>query len=67
MLVVEKKWLPRLEENIHDELDNIILNLTGRIKELAERYSETLPHLEQEVEEYEQKVKEHLNIMGFKL
>jgi len=67
MLVVEKKWLPRLEENIHDELDNIILNLTTRIKELSERYAETLPHLQKKVAEYEQKVKEHLKIMGFNI
>ena len=33
-LVVEEKWLSRLEENINDELDNIILNLKTRIKEL---------------------------------
>ncbi|MCD6449249.1 MAG: type I restriction endonuclease subunit M, partial [Thermotogaceae bacterium] len=66
-LIVEKKWLERLEENIHDELDNIILNLTSRIKELAERYAKPLPHIEQEVEDYEQRVKNHLKVMGFNL
>lgn len=66
-LVVEKKWLSRLEENINDELDNIILNLKTRIKELSERYAEILPQIEQEVEEYEKKVKEHIKVMGFEI
>lgn len=64
-LVVENKWFAHLRDDINDELDNIILNLTGRIKELAERYSETMPQIEQEVDEYEHKVKEHLKVMGF--
>ena len=66
-LVVKNKWLTRLEENVNDELDNIILSLTTRIKELAERYAEPLPGIEQEVEGYERKVKNHLKIIGFEL
>lgn len=66
-LVVEEKWLARLEENVNDELDNIILSLTTRIKELSERYAEPLPNIEQEVEGYESNVKEHLKVMGFEL
>ena len=66
-LVVEKKWLVRLKENVNDELDNIILSLTTRIKELAQRYAETLPDIEQEVEDFEKKVKEHLKVMGFEI
>jgi len=66
-LVVEKKWLARLEEGIRDELDNIILEITNIVKELAERYDEPLPEIEKEVTEYEKKVKEHLKIMGFDL
>ncbi|RKX91794.1 MAG: hypothetical protein DRP84_11035 [Spirochaetes bacterium] len=66
-LVVEEKWLSRLEENINDELDNIILNLKTRIKELSERYAEILPQIEQEVKEYEKKVKEHIKVMGFEI
>lgn len=66
-LIVENKWLAHIRDDINDELDNIILNLTSRIKELAERYAETIPQLEQEVNEYEQRVKEHLKVMGFEL
>lgn len=66
-LVVEKKWLARLEENVNDELDNIILSLTTRIKEFAQRYAEILSDIEKKVEDYEKNVKGHLKIMGFEL
>lgn len=66
-LVIEKKWLKNLGENIKDELDNIILAMTNRIKELVERYREPLLDIEKEVEEYEKKVKKHLKVMGFKI
>jgi type I restriction enzyme M protein len=39
--------------------------IAGRISELAERYEDTLPSLENEVESYEAKVKAHLKRMGF--
>jgi len=64
-LVVEERWLARLEEGIKDELDNIVMSLTSRIKELAERYAEPMPDIEQEVEGYESNVKEHLKVMRF--
>ena len=46
------------------ELDDRLLK---KYLELAERYAETMPQLEQEVNEYEQRVKEHLKVMGFEL
>ena len=64
-LIVNKKWLKYLEEALNDEMGNIIQNLTSRIKELAQRYETPLPEIEEEVDEYEQKVKQHLKIMGF--
>jgi type I restriction enzyme M protein len=39
--------------------------MANRIAELAERYAVTLPELEKKVEEYESKVKSHLERMGF--
>jgi type I restriction enzyme M protein len=39
--------------------------LTSRIKELAERYDETLAEIEEEVQKYSSKVEEHLKRMGF--
>ncbi len=64
-LVVEDKWLTTLENLIHSELDRISQRLTGRVKELAERYEFTLPEIEKEVKELEQKVGKHLERMGF--
>lgn len=64
-LVVNKKWMKHLEEALNDELDSIVQNLIKRIKELAERYETPLPEIEKEVQEFEQKVKEHLKVMGF--
>jgi type I restriction enzyme M protein len=64
-LVVEDKWLARLEQDVQTEMQRISQRLTGRIKELAERYGETLPSLEEDVEKMEKTVKGHLGKMGF--
>ena len=66
-LVVERKWIKHIEERFKDELDNIILSFTTRIKELAERYAQPLPEINKQTEEYEEKVKKHLEVMGFEL
>jgi len=63
-IVVDKKWMSSIEERIRTELDNISHRLTGRIKELAERYEKPLPELTEEVELLSGKVKEHLKEMG---
>ncbi len=64
-LVIKKKWLKQIEENFEDEIDNTILGISTRIKELAERYEKPLSEIEKSVSEYEKKVKEHLKTMGF--
>ncbi|TVL98580.1 MAG: type I restriction-modification system subunit M [Candidatus Brocadia sp. WS118] len=64
-LVVHQKWLARLEQDVQSEMSRISQRLTGRIKELAERYETPLPDLEQNVEELEEKVNAHLGKMGF--
>ncbi|MDQ5933328.1 MAG: type restriction enzyme protein [Cyanobacteriota bacterium erpe_2018_sw_21hr_WHONDRS-SW48-000092_B_bin.40] len=63
-LVVERKWLAALDTAVHSELDRVSQSLTGRIKELAERYASPLPDLSVEVEELSAKVAEHLKKMG---
>ncbi len=65
ILVVEDKWLERLESDIQTEMQRISQRLTGRIKELAERYETPLPNLKKDVEELEEKVNTHLKKMGF--
>jgi type I restriction enzyme M protein len=64
-LVVEDKWLTTLASDVQSELNRISQVLTGRIKELAERYAMPLPKLSQDVEVLSGKVEAHLKKMGF--
>ena len=47
------------------ELDRVSQTLTGRIRELAERYATPMPQLTEEVETLARRVDEHLKKMGF--
>ena len=66
-LVVEDKWLTTLAADVQTELDRVSQALTGRIKQLAERYAEPLPQLAAEVAALNAKVEAHLQRMGFQL
>lgn len=64
-LVIQDKWLSALDAAIHGEMDRVTQGLTGRIKELAERYATPLAELNAQVSEMEAKVQGHLTKMGF--
>ncbi len=64
-LVVDDKWLATLAADVQTELDRVSQALTGRIRELAERYTTPLPGLTAEMETLSSKVDEHLRLMGF--
>jgi type I restriction enzyme M protein len=64
-LVIDDKWIARLHADVQGELDRISQTLTGRIRELAERYNTPLPQLTEEVETLARRVDEHLKKMGF--
>ncbi len=64
-LVVDDKWLATLAADVQTELDRVSQALTGRIRELAERYTTPLPGLTAEMETLSSKVGEHLQLMGF--
>lgn len=64
-LVVDDKWLIRLDADVHGEMDRISQSLTQRVKELAERYETPLPQLSERVTDLEEKVNGHLERMGF--
>jgi type I restriction enzyme M protein len=64
-LVVEHKWMAALGAAVHGELDRVSQALTGRVKELAERYGRTMPELVQQVDDLEARVAGHLAKMGF--
>ena len=63
-LVLEKKWMASLQSSIQGEIDAISQRLTARIKELGERYDETLGALDKATRELEDKVSAHLKKMG---
>jgi type I restriction enzyme M protein len=63
-LVVDDKWMNTLSSNIQAEIGEISQRLTGRIRELAERYNSTLGDLGKSVTDYESKVNQHLLNMG---
>ena len=64
-LVVDHKWMAALDAAVHGELDRVSQALTGRVKELAERYGETMPEMAQRVDDLEARVAGHLAKMGF--
>ena len=64
-LVVDDKWMARLQASVQGELDRVSQTLTGRIRELAERYATPLPQIEREVAAQAACVDEHLKKMGF--
>src|SRR5207302_188351 len=48
-LVVEDKWLARLRADVAGEVERVSQALTGRVRQLADRYARPLPELEEEV------------------
>jgi type I restriction enzyme M protein len=63
-LVIDDKWMAHLAAAIEDELDRVSQALTGRVRELAERYATPLPALVAEVAELSTRVDAHLKKMG---
>lgn len=63
-LVIESKWMASLQTSIQAEIDAISQRLTTRIKELGERYDDTLGALDSATKELEYKVNAHLKKMG---
>lgn len=64
-LVVNKKWLTYLENNLEAELHRVTQNLTTNIMDLVERYNTPLPELSNSLALLEDKVSTHLEKMGF--
>jgi type I restriction enzyme M protein len=63
-LVVDDKWLAKLAAGVQSELDRVSQNLTGRVRQLAERYQTPLPKLTKTIDELTAKVETHLRQMG---
>jgi len=65
LLVVDNKWMAILRKEIVGEVEKISQNLTGRVRELADRYAITLPTLADEEKALNIRVELNLKKMGF--
>ena len=63
-LVVENKWIARVQSAIVSEVQRLTQALAERVQELEERYAQSLLVLEEEVERYRARVAEHLQNLG---
>jgi type I restriction enzyme M protein len=63
-LVVEDKWLAALTAAVQGELERVSQTLTGRIRQLAERYAAPLPQVVADVDELSARIEAHLARMG---
>ncbi|SDG01695.1 type I restriction-modification system subunit M [Chitinophaga filiformis] len=64
-IVINDKWLPTIEASVQTEMNRLSQQLTERLKELIERYETSLPQIQLALTEAEEKVKSHLEKMGF--
>lgn len=64
-IIIEKKWMSELQNRIQKEIEKITHQLTQRIKELTQRYETPLIQIQKEVQEYQNKVEQHLKTMGY--
>ena len=64
-IVINNKWSKSIYDGIDSLYTRISHGLANRIFELAERYEDTLFEIEEDVEKYENQVKEHLRKLGF--
>ncbi|HRD88932.1 MAG TPA: type I restriction endonuclease subunit M, partial [Accumulibacter sp.] len=65
VLVIDDKWLATLHARLAEELDRVSQGLTGRVWQLAERYSVPMSEMAAEVDAKSQRVGAHLAAMGF--
>ena len=63
-LVVDDKWMARLSAYVQSEIDRVSQTLSGRIRELAERYATPLSRLTEKAETLSARVEDHLKMMG---
>lgn len=64
-IVVDDKWLAQISADVQSELERVSQTLTGRTRQLADRYVAPLPQLVGEVEALSARVDGPLRKMGF--
>lgn len=65
-LLLNRKWYRTIISGIYSLYTAVSHHIADRVSELNERYEQTLPELEAEIAQLEDKVKSHLERMGFK-
>lgn len=65
-LLLNRKWYRALVSGIYNLYTAVSHRISERVLELADRYENTFPQLEADVDEFEIRVKSHLGRMGFK-
>jgi type I restriction enzyme M protein len=63
-LVLDDKWKATISGRVDGALTSLVLELVARLRELGERYGETLGGLEAELDELSDRVAGHLAEMG---
>ena len=63
ILAIDDKWMARLSASLQIELDRVSQTLTGRIRELSERYAETLTQLSDSISQASLRVDHHLSML----
>ena len=63
-LVVEDKWLTAIRTRVQNAVVSSTYGLVERTKELEDRYVQTLPQLERNVDDINKRVKKHIKRMG---
>ena len=64
-LIVKEKWLKTIEDGVFSLYTAVSNKLSERVTELAERYAETLPELDEEGKELETEFFANLKAMGY--
>ena len=65
--LVKEKWVNAISTRIESELRRSIELLKSQLSAISDRYDQTLPSIDKEVEDYESRVNAHLAQMGFVL
>ncbi|MBN8453354.1 MAG: type I restriction endonuclease subunit M, partial [Candidatus Accumulibacter sp.] len=65
VLSVDDKWLADLHARVDGELDRVSQALNVRVRQLAERYQDSLPAVDAQVSELSGRVGARLRAMGF--
>ena len=63
-LVLDKKWADIIETRVVAETEDLTLSLVARVKQIGERYAETVSSLESELRTLDSAVADHLSAMG---